>query len=750
MSDKPNSEPSKKQFITRIDISKLSRVRPTRIPSVVTVEETHKQRTSYRRLAIDAGILCLIVLAAYGVSILGDFAYNDRYILSFLVPKQTEESFWSNLVVKAISQPLSQPLITTSFAFDLQNFGYESSWYHVVNIVLHLLCCLYFYLLVYVLARYFWQDDGREQPVHELALCASALFACHPLGAESVAHICGRVASMTACNFFLTLNFFVWAFLTTKMKNVFRGYVLTFIFLLQAIFCGIQSLALPACMLLLAVLLKPQDLSFKQWFQEKWGELIVIVVLLLIMPLIALPGFTADYSNGYVLPLQSQQIYIASQFQSLIIYYLRCLFLPIGLSIFPPNTVANGLGDPLVIVGYLIMGAGAYLVCRLRNRPLIAFGIGLAILSYLTFVFFPQNEIAADWRFYIPLAGICLAFASLLKPWLFSWKSSLKVRAAIFAVIALLITGSIFRSLDFRSAIHLLKMAVRANEKDLWAKGTLGQILVLEHKAVKGLAIARQVVAVEKNCQPAHVAIGMALLPNKKDRPETIENYKAAKEELEKALDLAKSQHLGALAFFDTQRALAGVLVELGEYARAKEIAEQALLMNPNSNSLNIIMGRSLNGLGKYLAALPFLNKAFEHDQTNPDFIEPMAECALGISSPSLINVAYNVSRMGVKVSQTRNMELLMARAALATGHLSEAQQWIELTWRKSPADPKILYVKSFVLEAAGKHALAQIAMKGALAADPNIAKKVPMYFLKKDKSEVITFEELYPLAKKK
>ena len=741
------TEIPKKHRLTGVDISKLSRVSPTKIPSVSYTVHMRQQRTNYRRIVIDVGIIALIVLIAYGASIIGSFVFNDRYIVSYLATKISEESFWSNVIMRAISQPLSQPLLTSSFVCDLQNFGLDASWYHVANIVFHFFSCFLFYILIYLLARRFWQDDGAQQPVHEVALVSAAIFACHPLVCESVAHIAGRGAILSACTIFLTLVFFLWACSAVKIKNVLWAHILTFAFFVQAIYTGVQSLALPFIMLLLVSLLKPDRTSVSNWFKEKWGEAFVIGFLMLIVPLLALPGFTADFSNGFVLPLQSAPIYIASQFRSLIVYYLRCFLLPLGLSIFPPFTTASGLSDPWAILGFLLLLCGVYAVYRLWRMPLAAFGLGLAILGYLPPVFFVQNEIASDCRFYLSIAGLSLVLATFLKPWLFSWKSDLRVRGIVLWIVVLLIGTTIMRSLDFRYSTRLYKVALRVNPADAWAKGMLASALFDAHKADLSMKIAKEAIVMNKLCQPAHFALGKDLLPYKKKPDQARQDNLRAKVEFEQALSLAQSQHLGALPVFECRLKLATILDELGEFTRAKELAEQALLVNPNSIALNLIMGRSLNALGDYSRALGYLNKAYVQDTTNPDIIEPIAECALHLPSPSLINVAYNITKMGLKVLSTHSLNVLFGQAALETGHLDESAQYIELACIERPNDPKALYLRSFVQRAQGKFAQAQESRNRALLLEPELAKKVPMAFLSKDKSNMVTFEDLYPTA---
>ena len=724
-------------------------MRPTRIPSALSGEQLRPLITNYKRLAIDAGILCLIVLVTYAVSCIGGFVFNDHYIDNFLAIGLSEESFWSNLIIRAISQPLSQPWIIASFAFDLQNFGFDPSWYHVVNIILHFASCFYFYLFVYTLARYFWQDDGQRKPVHEVALFACALFACHPLASESVAHIIGRQATLTACNFFLTLNFFVWAFLTLSVRSMLRNYVLSFCFLVQAILCGVQSLAIPSIMLLIAFLVKPLDVSLKDWLKHKWGEIIVALLLFIALPFLALPGFSADFSNGLVSPMPDRQVYLASQFQAFLTYYLRSFLLPIGLSIFPPFSKAVSFVDPLAIIGLIIFGISTYAIYKFRSQPLAAIGLGVAIFSYLPWMFFVQNEIAADWRFYLSSAGLSLFVASLISPWLFEWRTNDKTKAALLVSLVGLIAINIVRNIDYRTDVTLFKSAIRVNQNDTLANGMLALSLVRERKEEQGVKLAEKIIASDTHCQPAYYALGKAYIPTKKGAPTAKSRYEKAKTYLEQALSLAKSQRLSRLVLFECERDLSSVLTELGEYKKAKEFTEQALSINPNSAILNLNMGKIFNAQGEHVKALVHLNKVYQRDNTNPEIVEPLIEAELGIASPRLINAAYNTAKMGIVVCPTHRLRVLLGQASLATGNLNESMQWSEGALRERPNDPSAIYLRSFVLKAAGQRATAKLLEERALALDPNLPQKMKIVCLNKDKTVVIPFEELYPLAGK-
>jgi len=740
------TDPPKKHILTGLDIANLGKARPTRIPSARSASKIHKhkQKIRWRRLAIDAAILAVIIIVAYALSFLGGFVFNDHYIDKFITIRIADESFWSNLVIRAISQPLSQSWIAASFAFDLQNFGLEAVWYHIVNLILHFLSCFYFYILVYRLAKHFWSTHTDEQPLHAVPLLAAALLACHPLACESVAHITGRPATIMACNFFLALNFFLSGFLATKITAALRNYVFTFIFFMLAVFSDCQGLALPAVMFLLALLLKDKNLSYTNWLKKKSADFVFVIFLAILVPATAMRGFTADFSNGFALPLPTSPVYIASQFRALIVYYWRCLLVPLGLSVYPPFVTASGVTDLLAILGLIVIAAAFYVIYKLRKEPLAAFGLGLAVMTFLPPIFFIQNEIAADRRFYLCIAGLSLLLAAKMKVWLAPGQKDYRIRACACLLIVIFSAATAARTCDFQSDISLLTAATRVNKKDAWPKGMLALSLVDASKANQGIDIAEQAIKTNKDCQPAYLALGKAHLPQKSDARGALAMYRLAKTELETALSLAKSQHLGPSLLFESQVALASALVELKEYQRAKALTAEALAVNANSIMLNLIMGRSLNGLGQYLNALRCLDKGFSRDRTNPDYIEPLTEAALGVGTASTISTAYNIAKMGLRIRPSPNLHLLLARAAFAMGRIPESVQWTNTVLQEQPNNAKAMYLHSFQLLLMRQSKEAQQLRACALQLEPDLKSKMPVLFVNKENNTITHAENLF------
>ncbi len=65
-----------------------------------------------------------------------------------------------------------------------------------------------------------------------------------------------------------------------------------------------------------------------------------------------------------------------------------------------------------------------------------------------------------------------------------------------------------------------------------------------DHKIDQGVELAKKVIHINADCQPAYLALGKAYTPSKKNIERNIVKFRQAKIYYERALDLAKSQQL--------------------------------------------------------------------------------------------------------------------------------------------------------------------------------------------------------------
>jgi tetratricopeptide (TPR) repeat protein len=128
------------------------------------------------------------------------------------------------------------PLTTMSFMLDWHFFGSDPRGYHIHNVILHAAAAVVLFLALQQLTASPW-----------LSFLTAALFALHPLRAESVAWVSERKDVLSGLYFMLTL--WVYALYTRKPSR--RGYL----FVVAAFTLGLMSKAmlvtLPAVLLLL-------------------------------------------------------------------------------------------------------------------------------------------------------------------------------------------------------------------------------------------------------------------------------------------------------------------------------------------------------------------------------------------------------------------------------------------------------------------------------------------------------------------
>ena len=139
-------------------------------------------------------LLALLTALAWGGSLVrGGFAYDDREVL-FGNPVVEGELPWSAVFDRDYWHHISaaghwRPLATLSLRVDRGFWGDDPLGYHATNLLLHMLVVA---LAAFVLGRLV---RNRQVPLPWFGL---ALFAVHPLLADSVAWISGRTSMLSA------------------------------------------------------------------------------------------------------------------------------------------------------------------------------------------------------------------------------------------------------------------------------------------------------------------------------------------------------------------------------------------------------------------------------------------------------------------------------------------------------------------------------------------------------------------------
>src|SRR5215470_1896443 len=130
------------------DLGKLFKSSPTKIPRVAReLALAAAPAVRWRDLALISGLVFLLVLSAYLITLWGGLVFNDATTLAFISSVRSWDDFWPRVWLEAIQSPLSQQWLKATYAWDFQAAGWQPAWYHLVNVGLHLIACLYFLAL---------------------------------------------------------------------------------------------------------------------------------------------------------------------------------------------------------------------------------------------------------------------------------------------------------------------------------------------------------------------------------------------------------------------------------------------------------------------------------------------------------------------------------------------------------------------------------------------------------------------------
>jgi hypothetical protein len=283
-----------------------------------------------------------------------------------------------------------RPLLLTSYALNYAVGGFRVWTYHVAQLLLHVLCVLLLFAI------------GKRLFGTLLAAGLGALaFAVHPIATESVNYISSR--SELLVTFFLLAGF--WSFL--QYCRGLRGplWVLgAFVFALLS-----KSVAI-----IFPVVLLSYDLIFHRHLVRRELKLylalggVSALYLAFVAQLLAKAVVTA--------PVRAFGEQIWSQAKA-IVFYVKLLLIPHGLSVDHQFLISESIGEPLVALAcaallsiLLIVAAGS------ARRGQALFLVSWWCLSLAPASIVPLNVLINEHRLYLPAAIFALGIGSLVSP----------------------------------------------------------------------------------------------------------------------------------------------------------------------------------------------------------------------------------------------------------------------------------------------------------------------------------------------
>lgn len=576
-----------------------------------------------RRDAFAVLVLGVLIAVIYFPATQAGFVWDDA-IMRELVAVSTWGGIWE-IWFDPVSAYLEGgtrkeghywPILYTTFWFEHKLWGFSPAGYHVVNVLIHFANTV---LLWRVLSRL--AVPG--------AWFAAAVFAVHPLHAESVAWIIAR-KDMLATLFCLASLLLWLRFTESPSRGRYAGALLLFA---AAMLSKSVVVVFPATLLIL------------QWWRGgriTWGELLRTAPFFLVGLAIAV-GDLLFYQDVQPLSLgysMAERVLIAAH---ALWFYVGKLLWPVELAVIYPHWDVN-IADPRGWVYVVVAAAVAVALWFLRRRigrgPLacaLFFAVMLSpALGFVDYGYMRYSFVADRYQ-YLAGTGVIVFFAAVA-----AWGTERlpglprkTARGTALALLVLLGAATWNQAGVYKDEVTLFRHIISLNPDARTAHLNLAYALIYSKGgSEEALAAARIAVKKRPLYYNSHNVLGLAL--------SKLGRYDEAEKHLRKAIELnpryapaflnlgesfrIRGRYKGALeAYLAAVRidpdyplpyvGMGYVLFSLERYEGVVSSMKRALLLKPDlpmAPALHSFMGQALEKLGRHEEAERHLRRARE------------------------------------------------------------------------------------------------------------------------------------------
>ena len=451
--------------------------------------------------------LVLAVFAVFGQTVRFDFVNFDDDVCVSENP-HVSKGLTTQDIKWAFTQKhecLWQPLTWLSFMVDREVFGLRPGGFHFTNVLLHALTAV----LLFLVLR---QMTGRLWP----SAFVAAVFAVHPLRAESVAWVTERKDVLSGVFFMLVLGAYV--VYARRPFSIFR-YAAVVILLALGLMAKPILVTAPCLLLLLDFWpLGRMALSSPSAGPRDILKNLACLVLEKI-PLFALAGVSCAvtvWAQGEAIVPADQSPWPWRVGNALLSYvgYLGHFFYPVHLAAAYPR---RDMPLPLwQVLGAAVLMAGvtAAVVAAWRKHPygivgwLWYLGMMLPVIGGIQF----GVQAEADRFTYLPQIGIGIVLAWGAADCTRRWPSQGKICGLVSAVVLLALAACAgWQTSYWRDSKTLWRHALRCMPRNALAHGSFGGVLAGLGRFDEAIAEYRTALDINPNDAGTHGNLGLAL-----------------------------------------------------------------------------------------------------------------------------------------------------------------------------------------------------------------------------------------------
>ncbi|MGO8699993.1 MAG: tetratricopeptide repeat protein [Limisphaerales bacterium] len=538
-----------------------------------------------RQNAIVCVVLVLAVWMVFGQTVRFGFVnYDDN--LNVYDNGVVAQGLTPQSIPWAFSHPQTAnwvPLTTLSHMLDCQIFGLNAAGHHFVNVLWHAAAAVLLFLILREMTGALWRS-----------VFVAALFALHPLRAESVAWVSERKDVLSGFFFMLT----IWAYLRYARRPSRGGYVAMAVIFTLGILSKSMLVTEPAVLLLLDYWPLGRLRGGREIFRlilEKTPLLVLALGSCVVSVMV--PGLLITGTARLPLTARLANAAVSS------VIYLRQMVWPAGLAV-PYPVPPHGRPFSEIALATLLLAAITVLAvaCRKKQRYLLVGWLWYLVMLIPVAGLVPISLWAshADRYTYLPEIGLAItgtwAFADLAAP----WKDRQPILGAFMAIaLGILMCCAARQSSYWRDSETLWDRSISEDPDNAVAHCNLGSALAHKGETQPALRQYQMALRIDPHYSVAHCNLGNAFSRLGKI-DEAIAEYRQA---LENNPDYAEA-HCN----------LGNALVSTGKMEEAFTQFHRALASWPDYPQARVGLGSALAKIGRDTEAIAEYRKALAID----------------------------------------------------------------------------------------------------------------------------------------
>lgn len=500
------------------------------------------------------------------------------------------------------------PLTTISHMLDCQFFGLDPAGHHLVNVFLHLVAVLLLFSVLREMTGALWRSAF-----------VAAVFAVHPLRAESVAWISERKDVLSGAFFMLTLI----AYLYYVRRPVLNRYVCLLIVFGLGLLSKAMLVTLPIILLLL-------DYWPLNRFQDDCSRPLLRRLILEKLPLL----FLSAGSAVATLIVQKPTIAYADQVtltarlaNSAISYfiYARQLVWPTRLAVFYPYAGDN-VSVLEVVLAVVCLVAMTVAIFFLRRRfPYLLAGWGWYLISLVPVIGLVQTGLQghADRYTYLPQIGLCIALTWAVSDFLQAIikRREMVIGLALISIVLLTWRGWL-QTASWKNTDTLWSRTLAVDPNNEMANYYVARSMQDSDRVDDAIKHYEKALASVQAGLGKHYGLSPAILHTR------LGNAYAEKQLFDDALAQYRDAIASDANFADAHTNLAAILLQRGNIPEAIAECEKALAIPPEDAANHVRLGTLLRQAGRSQLAALHYRRALEIDPKSVEARIGLTHCS--------------------------------------------------------------------------------------------------------------------------